>query len=308
MKLEHFRYLLEINRLHSISAAARSLHISQTTLSSVVKNIETELGFPVFQRTPDGVAATTDGKKLMELAWDVNIKYEELTKLRDRTKDEPQFITLPICPIALNGMAIPLSEKFYKMNLNRHLSYLECPSSKIYQLIATNAANVGIAFLSRRELDDFRAAENSGVKIKELFQDRMYVFVSKKHRLAVYDSITPEEIYKERIALVNKPERDKVLGDMLLKSDRVSVFGSVELMKQAVMLQNMVSIQPGYTVYCDGIRDSQHYSIVPLNDTPEENVIYACMIYQDGRGMHYQEKMFVSCVLDYFETMPEIVF
>ena len=87
MKLEHFRYLLEINRLHSISAAARSLHISQTTLSSVVKNIETELGFPVFQRTPDGVAATTDGKKLMELAWDVNIKYEELTKLRDRTKD-----------------------------------------------------------------------------------------------------------------------------------------------------------------------------------------------------------------------------
>ena len=40
MKLEQFHYLLEINRLRSISAAARSLHIRQTTLSAMVKTVE----------------------------------------------------------------------------------------------------------------------------------------------------------------------------------------------------------------------------------------------------------------------------
>ncbi|MBM6722611.1 helix-turn-helix domain-containing protein [Pseudoflavonifractor phocaeensis] len=52
MKLEHFRYFLEIGRLHSISAAARSLHIRQTTLSAIVKGAEEELGYPIFRRTP----------------------------------------------------------------------------------------------------------------------------------------------------------------------------------------------------------------------------------------------------------------
>ena len=78
MKLEHFRYLLEVGRLHSISAAARSLHIRQTTLSAIVKSAEEELGYPIFRRTPSGVAATAAGERFLVLAWEINLKYEEL--------------------------------------------------------------------------------------------------------------------------------------------------------------------------------------------------------------------------------------
>ena len=55
MKLEQVRYMLEINRLHSISAAARSLHVGQTTLSAIVKSVEEEVGFSIFQRITDFV-------------------------------------------------------------------------------------------------------------------------------------------------------------------------------------------------------------------------------------------------------------
>ena len=74
MKLEHFHYLLEIYRLHSISAAARKLHIKQTTLSAIVKAAEEEIGFSIFQRTPGGVTTTPAGEELMSLAWEINLR------------------------------------------------------------------------------------------------------------------------------------------------------------------------------------------------------------------------------------------
>ena len=94
MKLEHFRYLLEINRLHSISAAARALHIRQTTLSAMVKAVEEEVGFPIFQRAPTGVIATPAGEQFMALAWEINVKYDELLSLKQRSIDGTQTIPL----------------------------------------------------------------------------------------------------------------------------------------------------------------------------------------------------------------------
>ena len=74
MKLEHFRYLLEVGRLHSISAAARALHIRQTTVGAIVRSVEEELGYPIFLRAPGGVTAAVPGERSVVLAWEINLK------------------------------------------------------------------------------------------------------------------------------------------------------------------------------------------------------------------------------------------
>ena len=61
MKIEHFKYLVEIDKHHTISAAAKALYMGQTTLSSIVKSMEEELGYSIFQRTPKGVVLTKKG-------------------------------------------------------------------------------------------------------------------------------------------------------------------------------------------------------------------------------------------------------
>lgn len=302
MKIEHFRYLLEINRLHSISAAARSLHVGQTTLSSAVKAIETELGFPVFQRAPDGVTATADGKKLMEVAWNVNVKYEELTKLRDKSKDEPKFIFLPMCPVAVMGIAIPLAERFYRCGLNRNLSYTEYPSSEIYPLLASNAANIGIAFLSDKEIADYsRDTDQNGIKVEVLFHDRMYLFTAKNHRLADREYVEMEDIAEERIALVNPPNTSRPLGGLIAECRRVSVLGSLEVVKQAVLEQNMVNVLPGFAVQCDGAPDLEHYRMLPIKSTNEGNSIWASVLYRGNRSLRYHEEMLLSCIRELFD-------
>ena len=66
MKIEHLEYILEIANCKSITKAASSLHMAQPALSVILSNIETEMGFPIFQRYSYGVIPTEHGQKIID--------------------------------------------------------------------------------------------------------------------------------------------------------------------------------------------------------------------------------------------------
>lgn len=68
MRLEQLNYIIEITKLGSFSKVAEKLYISQPALSTLVKNLETELGVTIFKRTSKGVFLTAEGKKIVEQA------------------------------------------------------------------------------------------------------------------------------------------------------------------------------------------------------------------------------------------------
>ena len=82
MRMEYLRYLLEIERHHSISAAAQYLYLSQTTLSATVRRIEEELGFSIFSRTHSGVQATAEGEEALSLIDGSLTRFEEMQMLQ----------------------------------------------------------------------------------------------------------------------------------------------------------------------------------------------------------------------------------
>ena len=143
MKLEHCHYLLEINRLHSISAAAQALHIGQTTLSAIVKRAEEEFGFSIFQRTPTGVAATATGERLMEILWEINVKYEELLRVKQRDASSVPSITVLVAPTISMRLALPLSTHFSDFNVHGNLIFEDMPSELICEHILENSSFVG---------------------------------------------------------------------------------------------------------------------------------------------------------------------
>ena len=61
MQVEYLYYLIKINQCRSISAAARELYISQNALSSALRRVEEELGFPIFLRGRSQLELTAEG-------------------------------------------------------------------------------------------------------------------------------------------------------------------------------------------------------------------------------------------------------
>ncbi len=65
MNLQYIRYALEIARTGSISKAAENLSVAQPNLSRAVKELESDVGIAIFERTRTGMSVTPDGERLL---------------------------------------------------------------------------------------------------------------------------------------------------------------------------------------------------------------------------------------------------
>lgn len=61
MDIKYFAYVIEIAECGSINKAAKNLKLSQPNLSICIKNLENELGFPIFRRNNTGIFLTNEG-------------------------------------------------------------------------------------------------------------------------------------------------------------------------------------------------------------------------------------------------------
>lgn len=303
MKLEAFRYLLEVDRLHSISAAARSLHIRQTTLSAAVKSVEEELGYPIFQRTPSGVAATQPGEQFLALAWEIHIKYEELLRLKQRTNEGGPTVHLLLPPSVMACLPLPLTRLFSQFELRGNLSFEECLSVEVANRITAGHANLGLAYLTEENIRQYEAETARGtLRLQRLLWDRIELLVARTHPLAGLERVDMDQLYSERLATAKTVRDDAILGKRMLKWNKVTKFTDVDLMKQAILEQQMIGFLPRYTLLSEGnASEMSRFSVVPVEHTERENRLALCLIQREERALGYQEKILSSCIQDYFK-------
>lgn len=302
MKLEHFFYLLEINRLHSISAAARSLHVGQTTLSAIVKVAEDEVGFPIFQRTPGGVITTPSGERFMALAWEINVKYDELMSLKRRLEGGAPPITVLLSPTVSYRVAIPLIKRFSKFDLHGDLTFSEIAAEQIGERILENSANLGIAYLSEALIDNLNGiSQKDTLLVEKLISDKICLLVGRSHPFAQLKEIDVADVCTERIATAKPMTNDKVLGQLIDRCSRVTTFSDMDNVYQALLDQNMVAFMP--TMLCprtaDGGEDPRYHAVNLIN-SERSNQLYLCLITCQGRNLRYQEKLLANCIREYF--------
>ncbi|MFJ3955973.1 LysR family transcriptional regulator [Streptomyces libani] len=65
------RTFVTLARAGSFTAAARDLHLAQSTVTVQIRTLEKELGTPLFDRMPSGTVPTRAGQRLLEEAEDV---------------------------------------------------------------------------------------------------------------------------------------------------------------------------------------------------------------------------------------------
>ena len=62
MELRHLRYFVAVAEEENVSRAALKLHVSQPGISRQVRDLEDEIGFPLFERSAKSVRLTAAGK------------------------------------------------------------------------------------------------------------------------------------------------------------------------------------------------------------------------------------------------------
>lgn len=87
LNFRQLKYFVATAETGQVSRAASALSISQSSVTSAIRELETSLGATLFLRTHHGMDLTDAGRELLSSAYEILSKVEEARTLRQRNSD-----------------------------------------------------------------------------------------------------------------------------------------------------------------------------------------------------------------------------
>ena len=99
MTFQQLRYLLEVHRTGSISKAAENLFVSRPAISLSISSLETELGYPLFLRTQNGLIPSPQGQLVLKYANTICDAQENIQNLNHETTKMIKLSIIRYAPV-----------------------------------------------------------------------------------------------------------------------------------------------------------------------------------------------------------------
>ncbi len=143
MNVLHMKYAVEVARIGSINKASEELYIAQPNLSRSIKELESDLGITIFNRTSKGMYLTPEGESFIKYAKKALNQIDEIEKVfKSGGAVRKHFsITVPRASYISDAFAI-----FTKTleNTPTEVFYMEGNSSKAINNILSSDYKLGI--------------------------------------------------------------------------------------------------------------------------------------------------------------------
>lgn len=143
MTLQNLKYMLEISNSHSFSKAAKNLFVSQSTLSTAVKELESDLGITIFKRTNRGVSLTYDGEDFIKYAKEIVEQSQYLEQRYHARKSLPMRFSvscqhLPSAVRAFTSFLAEINSPTYDIAIR------ECDTNSVIHDVAGRKSELGV--------------------------------------------------------------------------------------------------------------------------------------------------------------------
>ncbi|WP_337101464.1 LysR family transcriptional regulator [Paenibacillus sp. YIM B09110] len=148
MDIRQLSYFLEVAAHGSFSKASQAIHLSQPTISKMVKNLESELGVELFNRSTRKVMLTEAGKVVQLHAQAVINATENLqAAVADLTQLKAGSFTLGLPPIIGASFFPRVITEFRKRHQGVTIQLVEEGGKRIEQLLLENSIDLGVVVL-----------------------------------------------------------------------------------------------------------------------------------------------------------------
>lgn len=129
----------------SFSKAARELGVSQSAISQGIKQLESELGIPLFNRTTKSVTFTPEGKELFDtVAKALTILDNGVEQLQERAKQVFESLFLATTDTLCRHYLLPYFRRWKEADNDIALHITNRPSSDCVDMILNKEAQLAI--------------------------------------------------------------------------------------------------------------------------------------------------------------------
>ncbi|MBB6671381.1 LysR family transcriptional regulator [Cohnella nanjingensis] len=207
MDIRHLQYVTEIARRRSFTRAAESLHITQPTISKMIKNLESELNAELFVRDGKRLRLTDAGETILRHAGPILQGFERLqAELDDLTYLNKGSIRIGLPPMAGANFFPDVFKRFQSRYPGIAIKIAEDGARKTVERLGNGELDAGVVLAPIAE-DVFESFP--------LSDDRMKVILHPSHAMAGRDEIGLAELAAESFILFNN---DFALHDRIVEA------------------------------------------------------------------------------------------
>jgi LysR family transcriptional regulator, transcription activator of glutamate synthase operon len=292
MQIEQLEYAIEVAKAGAISTASKNLHVTQSAISQSISSLEEELGVTLFHRSRTGTIPTEDGQKVIQRAFDIVMKIQEL-------KDEVQSEKMEV-----NGDLKLASIPTFMTFLLNPLAAFKADFPNVNIDIKEQETQEVIDAIKQQDIDIGMIAMHTGLKnltgdleFKTLVKGEMKVYVNKSSPLAIYDTITPHDLINQTIVMYN--------GDYIkwFVNDFIDQFGplntlftsnNTEVIRKAILENLAISFSPDWYTKNNGMSKDRVKMLHIVNHAPVK--VAFGLVYSKKRSLSAPSAKFIKYV------------
>ena len=196
MTFQQLTYVVEISKCGSINKAAHKLVLSQSGISSAVRELEEELGIQFFVRSNRGVEFTPEGKEFLSYAISLLEQKQRIESLYGEARD-----TTAPARFSVSTQRYPFTEDAFLRMLraaeeNRfHFSIKETGMDAGIDDVYDHRSDIGVIFLTElTEKMIRRLLDARNLEFHEVASVAPCVYVRKGHPLSSLDAVTEHDL------------------------------------------------------------------------------------------------------------------
>lgn len=203
MELYQLGYFIEIARQRSFTRAAGRLHMAQPALSQQMKNLETELGTPLFNRGRKEVQLTAAGKAFLPRAEGLLTQAEAAKAIvSDVAHLRGGKLTIAAIPSVSASLLPEVIQIFSQQHDQVALHLIEDSSERVADCVESGRADIGFLQLP---------ASKAAFKSQTLLTEPFVLLVGKRHALAGQKTVLLRQLSAESFIFYKGRARDTAL-------------------------------------------------------------------------------------------------
>ena len=291
MNMKQALYFKTIAQYGTITAAAKQLYISQPSLSQTLRQIEDEVGTPLFDRSTSPFHLTYAGErylKAVEAMLDIETRLkEEIESIR---RDDGGRLRLGISVTRAMQVLPDVIPIFTKAYPNVPIELTEAASARLEGLLQKGQIDLALAALEANE---------ANIAYELIEKESIGILAGKDSQLAqLVPSGTPislEMVEKEAFVSLDTSHSSRIIQDRLFR--RYNIRPKILLETSSLEVARRVALKSGACmvlpdVYADEFVFNSGGAFYPLKDYENHRHFYAC--YRNDENTKKYIRDFVS--------------
>jgi LysR family cyn operon transcriptional activator len=258
MELRHLRYFDALAEALSFTRAAQRLHVTQSTLSHQIRQLEAELGYPLFDRTTKKVTITEAGEVLRS---HMVPALQQIDRGIQALRDDPPSLQGSIrlgATHSFNTRLVPLCVSgFLAVSPSTQISVEELSARNIARGIAAGRLDLGVSY---------RPDDAAGLWFEPLYNEELRLVVSSRHPMARRRRVRIVELHRCRMVLLPAEFSTRQLLDDCFEAAGATPLVVVELNSIAPMIELIRQTDLAGIIAETAVSKSADLRVLPLED------------------------------------------